>query len=57
MSNVLDYLSADGKKLLDYKAIVPKDQITLPGADFVNRIFINSDRGSRWKNLPFRKSG
>jgi class I fructose-bisphosphate aldolase len=45
MSNVLDYLGGEAKALLEHKCTtISKDMITVPGGDFVDRIFINSDR-------------
>ena len=48
MSNVLDYLSKDeSKKLLDHKCkTIAKESLTLPGPDFLDRIFIHSDRNN-----------
>ncbi len=47
MSNVLDYLEGDAKKLLDHKCnTIPKEDIELPGGDFVDRVFIDSDRNN-----------
>ncbi len=45
MSKVAEILGNDAKGLLDHQcATVPKDQITLPGPDHLDRVFINSDR-------------
>lgn len=38
------YLGSEAKDLLSYKAKFPKEQLHLPGPDFVDRIFLNSDR-------------
>ena len=48
MSKVLDYLSKDeAKKLLDHKCkTIAKESLTLPGPDFLDRIFIHSDRNN-----------
>ena len=47
MSNVLDYLEGDAKSLLDHKCTtIPKEDIELPGGDFVDRVFLNSDRNN-----------
>lgn len=47
MSNVLDYLGDSAKSLLDHKCVtIPKETITVPGGDFVDRVFINSDRSN-----------
>ena len=37
-------LGSDAEDLLTYKAKVSKDTLHLPGTDFVERIFVNSDR-------------
>lgn len=45
MSNVLDYLDGEAKALLEHKCTtISRDMITVPGNDFVDRVFINSDR-------------
>lgn len=41
------YLGAEADALLSYKAKFPKEKLHLPGPDFVDRIFINSDRNVR----------
>lgn len=40
----LSFLGAEAEELLTYKAKVSKDSLHLPGNDFIERIFINSDR-------------
>ena len=48
MSNVLDYLGNDAKDLLEHKCqTVPKEELTLPGGDFVERVFSQSDRSKK----------
>lgn len=48
MSNVIDLLGKDAKFLLDHKCnTFPKESLTLPSPDFVDRIFINSNRKNR----------
>ena len=43
-----DLLGSDAKTLLDYKATkIPKETLHLPGGDFIDRIFIPSDRSNR----------
>ncbi|VEP12468.1 hypothetical protein H1P_150032 [Hyella patelloides LEGE 07179] len=37
-------LGKEAEDLLTYKAKVPKDTLHLPGKDFVERIFVYSDR-------------
>ncbi len=45
MNSVLDILGNDYRKLLDYKCkTFPKEQLHLPGPDFLDRVFISSDR-------------
>lgn len=41
------YLGAEADALLSYKAKFPKEKLHLPGPDFVDRIFLNSDRNVR----------
>ena len=45
--DIQSLLGEEAENLLTYKAKVPKDTLHLPGADFVERIFINSDRNSQ----------
>jgi len=41
-------LGADAKALLEHKCVtVPKEQLHLPGPDFIDRVFISTDRGSQ----------
>lgn len=40
-------LGADAAGLLEYQAKVSKDTLHLPGGDFVDRIFVHSDRNNR----------
>ncbi len=45
--NVLDVLGQEAKYYLDHKCqTIPKDQLTLPGRDYVDRVFIASDRSN-----------
>lgn len=47
MSKVIDYLGDQAKDLLEHTCqTIPKDNITLPSGDFVDQIFINSDRSN-----------
>jgi class I fructose-bisphosphate aldolase len=39
-------LGAEAENLLTYKSKFPKEKLHLPGSDFVDRIFIESDRNS-----------
>jgi class I fructose-bisphosphate aldolase len=43
-NETLQLLGDNAKNLLDHKCIVPKDQLHLPGPDFVDRMFVPSDR-------------
>jgi len=48
MSNISDRLGDDAKDLLDHKCTtIPKENITLPGPNYVDDIFINSDRNNQ----------
>jgi len=44
LEQIQSYLGNEAEDLLAYKAKFPKEQLHLPGEDFVDRIFINSDR-------------
>ncbi len=44
MSKIKELLGADAESLLGYKAKFPADTLHLPGPDFVDRIFAQSDR-------------
>jgi len=47
MSNIADILGSEAKNLLDHKcSTISKDDICLPGGDFIDRVFINSDRNN-----------
>ena len=43
-SSIESYLGDEAESLLTYKAKFPKDQLHLPGGDFVERVFTQSDR-------------
>ena len=47
VGNIESLLGNDAEDLLTYKAKISKDTLHLPGRDFVERIFINSDRNSQ----------
>ncbi|HLF18018.1 MAG TPA: class I fructose-bisphosphate aldolase [Candidatus Omnitrophota bacterium] len=48
MSNVLDYLGNDTENLLKHKCqTIPKESLTLPSGDFVERVFSHSDRSEK----------
>ena len=45
MSKIADILGSDAKALLDHQCkTIPKEDLTLPGPDFVDKIFIQTDR-------------
>jgi len=44
MSKISNLLGKDAADLLNHKCIFPKDQLHLPGPDFVERIMMQSDR-------------
>jgi class I fructose-bisphosphate aldolase len=45
MSTKISQLLGDSaKSLLEHRAIVPKERLHLPGPDFVERVFVHSDR-------------
>ncbi|MBI4243356.1 MAG: fructose-bisphosphate aldolase, partial [Planctomycetes bacterium] len=47
MSNITELLGSEAKSLLDHKCkTIPKEDLTLPGPDFIDRSFINSDRNN-----------
>lgn len=41
---IRDHLGSEADNLLNHNAIVPSDGLTLPGPDFVERVFVDSDR-------------
>ncbi len=44
IDKIQEYLGDEAESLLNHKAIFPKDKLTLPGPDFVDRVFYHSDR-------------
>ncbi|MGI6456463.1 MAG: class I fructose-bisphosphate aldolase [bacterium] len=47
-SSILDILGDDAQNLLEHQCkTIPKENLHLPGPDFVDRIFIQSDRNNR----------
>lgn len=44
LNQIQELLGSEAEDLLNHKAIFPKEQLHLPGADFVDRVFIPSDR-------------
>ena len=48
LDQIRTYLGADADNLLDHTCqTVSKDRLHLPGPDFVDRAFLDSDRNSR----------
>ncbi len=51
---IQELLGADAESLLTYKAKFPKEQLHLPGSDFIDRIFSQTDRNINvLKNLQW----
>ncbi len=51
---VMELLGKEGEALLNYKAKVSKDSLVLPGPDFVDRVFAQTDRNINvLKNLQW----
>jgi class I fructose-bisphosphate aldolase len=44
LKNIQELLGKEADELLSYKAKFPKDQLILPGPDFVDRVHLQSDR-------------
>lgn len=42
--DVEEVLGAEAKNLLEYRAKVPKEHLHLPGPDFIDRVWVHSDR-------------
>ena len=54
INQIRQYLGKDANSLLNYKAKFKKDKLNLPGPDFVDRIFIATDRNINvLKNLQW----
>ncbi|MFA5182487.1 MAG: class I fructose-bisphosphate aldolase [Syntrophales bacterium] len=43
-AKILNLLGRDAEPLLGHQCIFPKDQLHLPGPDFIERVFISTDR-------------
>ena len=51
---VKELLGSEAEALLTYKAKFPKEQLNLPGPDFVDRVFSQTDRNINvLKNLQW----
>ncbi len=47
MNDVIERLGEEAKTLLDHRCTtIPKESLTLPGPDYVDRILVNSDRSN-----------
>lgn len=63
INKISEYLGNEADNLLNHKAIFPKEKLHLPGPDFVDRIFLNSDRNInviknlQWMFMHGRLSG
>ena len=44
LNKIQEYLGAEAESLLSYKAKFPKEQLILPGPDFIDRVLMQSDR-------------
>ncbi|GBD86722.1 fructose-bisphosphate aldolase class 1 [bacterium BMS3Abin03] len=54
LDKIKELLGDEADSLLSYKAKFPKEQLTLPGPDFVNRVLLQSDRSVNvLKNLDW----
>lgn len=47
LNKIKELLGSEADSLLSYKAKFPKEQLHLPGPDFVDRIFAQTDRNNR----------
>lgn len=48
MNDVIERLGSEARSLLEHRSTtIPKDSLTLPGPDFVDRVFVHSDRSNR----------
>ena len=52
--NIKELLGSEADSLLNYKAKFPKEKLNLPGPDFVDRVFAQTDRNINvLKNLQW----
>lgn len=47
MASVREILADRADELLNHKCVIDKETLTLPGADYIDRVWINSDRSNR----------
>lgn len=63
INKIREYLGAEADSLLNHTAKFPKEQLHLPGADFVDRVFVPTDRNInvlknlQWLYMTGRLSG
>ncbi|MES2388874.1 MAG: class I fructose-bisphosphate aldolase [Bacteroidota bacterium] len=50
VANIRELLGAEAESLLNHNCIVSKDILHLPGPDFVDRVFVNSNRSPQTLN-------
>jgi class I fructose-bisphosphate aldolase len=54
IQKIKKYLGKEADDLLNHKAVFPKEQLNLPGSDFVDRVFAQTDRNVNvLKNLEW----
>ncbi len=54
LKQIQELLGKDAEELLSYKAKFPKEQLILPGPDFIDRVFLQTDRNPNvLKNLSW----
>ncbi|MBL1213507.1 MAG: class I fructose-bisphosphate aldolase [Ignavibacteriae bacterium] len=54
IEKIREYLGNEANNILTYKAVFPKEQLSLPGPDFVDRVFAQTDRSVNvLKNLEW----
>lgn len=47
MNGIIERLGEESKSLLEHRCVtIPKDSLTLPGPDYVDRVFVGSDRSN-----------
>lgn len=47
MNDIIERLGEESKSLLEHRCVtIPKDSLTLPGPDYIDRVFVSSDRSN-----------
>ncbi len=47
MNDIIERLGEESKSLLEHRCVtIPKDSLTLPGPDYIDRVFVGSDRSN-----------